>query len=150
MRLVFKILLVLGMTLAILMPLMMIRGTISERQAYRDAGGRQHRAQLLPARRRFAGPVLVVPYVETVEVEEKDDKGEVVRKVKRDGERTLDVLPGALDVAGQAAAEHAPAAACTRCASTNCRRMAQARFDARDSRRRRSRSVPRTHRPARG
>jgi hypothetical protein len=29
--------------------------------------------------------VLVVPYVETVAVEEKNDKGEVVRTVKREG-----------------------------------------------------------------
>ncbi len=33
----------------------------------------------------MAGPVLVVPYVETIEVEEKNDKGVVVRKIKRDG-----------------------------------------------------------------
>ena len=35
MRLALKMLLVLGMTLAILVPLTMIRGTIEDRQAYR-------------------------------------------------------------------------------------------------------------------
>jgi hypothetical protein len=36
-----------------------------------------------------SGPVLVVPYVETVAVEEKNDKGEVIRTVKARCERRL-------------------------------------------------------------
>jgi len=84
MRLGLKILMGLGLTLAILVPLTMIRGTISERQRYR-AQAVQNIAQSYAGAQGVAGPVLVVPYVETIEVEEKNDKGVVIRKVKRDG-----------------------------------------------------------------
>ena len=36
MRLLFKTLMVVGMTILLLVPLMMLRGTIQERQYYRD------------------------------------------------------------------------------------------------------------------
>jgi len=84
MRLGLKILMVLGLTLAILVPLTMIRGTITERQMYRMQAV-QTVARSYAGAQGLAGPVLVVPYVETIEVEEKNDKGVVVRKVKRDG-----------------------------------------------------------------
>src|SRR5678816_2347920 len=81
MRLAVKMLLVLGMILAILIPLTMIRSTIHERQAYRlqavaDIARSYAGAQAL------SGPVLVVPYVETAETEEKDAQG-TIRKVIR-------------------------------------------------------------------
>ena len=84
MRLLFKTLLVVGMTLAIMIPLMMIRGTIDERQGYR-LQAIANIARSSAGAQAVSGPVLVVPYVETVEVEEKNDRGVVVRKVKRDG-----------------------------------------------------------------
>ncbi len=84
MRLLAKILLVFGMTIAIMIPLMMIRSTISERQSYR-AQAIDNIARSSSGAQALSGPVLVVPYVETVEIEEKNDKGEVIRKVKRDG-----------------------------------------------------------------
>jgi inner membrane protein len=84
MRLLAKILLVFGMTTAIMIPLMMIRSTISERQSYR-AQAIDNIARSSSGAQALSGPVLVVPYVETVEIEEKNDKGEVTRKVKRDG-----------------------------------------------------------------
>lgn len=82
MRLWLKILMVAGMTLAILVPLLLIRGTIHERQGYRlqavadiaaNFGGRQV----------FGGPVLVVPYTETVEDEVVQEDGQVRRVVQR-------------------------------------------------------------------
>lgn len=82
MRLWLKILMVAGMTLAILVPLLLIRGTIHERRAYRlqavadiaaNFGGRQV----------FGGPVLVVPYTETVEDEVVQEDGQVRRVVQR-------------------------------------------------------------------
>lgn len=85
MRLLLKILMVVGMTILLLVPLMMIRGTIQERQYYRDEAVRTV-ARSTAGGQALSGPVLVVPYVETIEVEEKNDKGEVIRKVKRDGE----------------------------------------------------------------
>ena len=66
MRLGLKILMVLGLTLAILVPLTMIRGTINERQMYR-AQAVQTVARSYAGAQGVAGPVLVVPYVETIE-----------------------------------------------------------------------------------
>ena len=85
MRLWLKILMVLGMTLAILVPLMLIRGVIHDREVYRADAVRDI-ARSEAGAQGLAGPVLVVPWTETVEVEEKNAAGEVVRKVKRDGE----------------------------------------------------------------
>ncbi len=84
MRLWLKVLLVLGMTLAILVPLTMVRGIISERQSYRTQAV-DSVARSYAGAQAFAGPVLVVPYVETIEVEDKNDKGVVIRKAKVDG-----------------------------------------------------------------
>jgi inner membrane protein len=84
MRLPVKMLLVFGMTIAIMIPLTMIRGTIGERQSYR-VQAIDNIARSFAGAQALSGPVLVVPYVETVEVEEKNKDGEVVRKVKRDG-----------------------------------------------------------------
>nr|WP_238346359.1 cell envelope integrity protein CreD [Luteimonas saliphila] len=85
MRLWLKILMVLGMTLAILVPLMLIRGVIHDRQAHRQEAVRSI-ARSEAAAQGIAGPVLVVPWTETIEVEEKNANGEVVRTVRRDGE----------------------------------------------------------------
>lgn len=85
MRLTLKILMVLGLTLAILVPLLLIRGVIADRQGYRmQAVERIARSE--SGAQGLAGPVLVVPWTETIEVEEKNNSGEVVRTIKRDGE----------------------------------------------------------------
>ena len=81
MRLLTKLLLVLGMTVAILVPLTMIRGTIQERQAYRRQAVADI-ARSYAGAQAFAGPVLVVPYTELVEVDEPDARG-IARKVLR-------------------------------------------------------------------
>ena len=49
------------LTLAILIPLQLIRGTIHERQQYREQAVRDIGASY-GARQTLAGPVLVVPY----------------------------------------------------------------------------------------
>jgi len=98
MRLGLKILMVLGLTLAILVPLTMIRGTINERQMYRTQAV-QSIARSYAGAQSLAGPVLVVPYVETVEVDEKDNFGVVVRKSKEvAGQWTF--FPETMDVTG--------------------------------------------------
>src|SRR5688572_18778935 len=100
MRLTLKILMVLGMTIAIMIPLLLIRGTISERQAYR-AQAIENVSRSSAGAQSFAGPVLVVPYVERVEVEETGSDGKVVRKVVRDGHAgQWTFFPERLDVAG--------------------------------------------------
>jgi inner membrane protein len=99
MRLSLKLLLVLAMSLAILVPLTMIRGTIQERQAYRqqaiaDIAASHAGAQLL------SGPVLVVPYVATVVTEERDAQGLVRHaSVERAGQWTF--FPSSLAVNGR-------------------------------------------------
>ncbi|MFZ5636805.1 MAG: cell envelope integrity protein CreD [Pseudomonadota bacterium] len=101
MRLLLKILMVVGMTILLLVPLMMIRGTIQERQSYRDEAVRTI-ARSTAGEQALTGPVLVVPYVETVEVEEKNANGEVIRKVKRDGESGQWVFfPTTMEVRGE-------------------------------------------------
>lgn len=98
MQLWLKVLLVLGMTLAILVPLTMIRGTIHERQNYR-AQAVADIARSYAGAQAFSGPVLVVPYTETVEVEEAD-KYNIVRKVTREKTRHWTFFPSTLDVRG--------------------------------------------------
>ncbi|QNP40127.1 cell envelope integrity protein CreD [Lysobacter solisilvae (ex Woo and Kim 2022)] len=101
MRLLLKLAFVFGMTIAIMIPLVMIRGTIGERQHYRDQAV-ANIARSSAGAQAFSGPVLVVPYVETIEVEEKNDDGEVVRKVKRDGESgRWTFFPDRFDVSGK-------------------------------------------------
>ena len=98
MRLGLKILMVLGLTLAILVPLTMIRGVIHEREGYR-AEAVAKVARSIAGRQSFAGPVLVVPYREQVEVVERDKYG-VEHAVQRTEERRWVHFPGTLDVGG--------------------------------------------------
>ncbi|GAB3357892.1 cell envelope integrity protein CreD [Lysobacter tyrosinilyticus] len=101
MRLLLKMLFVGGMTIAIMIPLLLIRGTITERQFYRNEAV-ANIARSSAGAQAFSGPVLVVPYTETVEVEEKNDQGEVVRKLKRDGASgRWTFFPDRLDVQGK-------------------------------------------------
>jgi inner membrane protein len=100
MRLTLKILMVVGMTILLLIPLLMIRGVIQERQFYRDEAVRSV-ARGTAAAQALSGPVLVVPYTETVEVEEKNANGEVIRKVRQDGASGQWLFfPTAMDVNG--------------------------------------------------
>lgn len=99
MRLWLKILMVAGMTLAILVPLMMIRGVIAERQAWR-AGAVRDVAANFGGRQVFAGPVLVVPWVETVEEEVVDKDGSVRRVARRGESGSWTYFPETLDIEG--------------------------------------------------
>lgn len=81
MRLGLKFAMVIGMTLAILVPLLMIRGVIAERQGYRNAVVADVAANF-GGRQVVAGPVLVVPYEED-EVTEGEGARRVVRRVQR-------------------------------------------------------------------
>jgi inner membrane protein len=99
MRIGYKAWLVLGMTLLILVPLMLIRGTIRERQMYRNEAVASV-ARSYAGEQTFVGPVLVVPYVETVEVEEKDAQGNS-RKVLRERPGQWTFFPATLDVGGR-------------------------------------------------
>jgi len=98
MRLLLKMFLVLGLTIAIMIPLMMIRGTISERQMYR-AQAVSDIARSYAGAQAFSGPVLVVPYTEMVEVDEKDAQG-ITHKVLREESGRWTYFPAKLNVAG--------------------------------------------------
>ncbi|MBF6023644.1 cell envelope integrity protein CreD [Lysobacter niastensis] len=99
MRLGLKILMVLGLALAILVPLSMIRGVIGERQMYRTQAV-EGIARSYAGAQSFAGPVLVVPYTRKVEVEEKDDRG-FPRKVVREEAGQWTFFPVSLEAGGQ-------------------------------------------------
>ena len=101
MRLWVKILMVAAMTIAILVPLTMVRGVIHERQARRadvvadvsaSYGGRQ----------AISGPVLVVPYTESVR-EQVDDGAGVMRTTVRRRTRHWTFFPDTLVVDGEMA-----------------------------------------------
>jgi inner membrane protein len=99
MKLILKALIVFGLTIAILVPLLMIRGTIQERQSYHQQAV-QAVAQSSAGAQAIAGPVLIVPYVELVDVEEKNDSGKVLRIVKQEVPGHLMFFPQAMDVRG--------------------------------------------------
>ncbi|MGY0618790.1 cell envelope integrity protein CreD [Lysobacter sp. A378] len=98
MRLWIKMVMVLGMTLAILVPLTMVRGVVHERQEYRRQAVADI-ARSYAGQQSFAGPVLVVPYRQLVEVEEPDANG-VVRRVRRMQESQWTFFPSTLVVDG--------------------------------------------------
>ncbi len=98
MRLWMKILLVAGMTLAILVPLTMIRGVIQERQMYRVQAVQEVERSYAGAQ-AFSGPVLVVPYTDTVWVDEKGEDG-ATRRVEREQARRWLFFPETLEVGG--------------------------------------------------
>ena len=101
MRLALKFAIVFVLTLAILVPLAMIRGTISERQQYRrqavDEVTRSYAGE-----QGIVGPVLVVPYREQAEVEERDAQG-VLRKQLREVDGQWLYFPKTLAVQGKVA-----------------------------------------------
>lgn len=98
MRLGLKMLMVAGLTVLIMVPLMMILGTIQERQRYRDQAI-QDVAANFGGRQVFAGPVLVVPYVQTV-LEDVDQPDGTVRRTARRSSGQWVYFPDNLSVDG--------------------------------------------------
>lgn len=99
MRLALKIAMVVVLVLAILIPLTMIRGTIAERQRFRQQAV-EDVTRSFAGEQAIAGPVLVVPYREQVEVEERDALGGV-RKQLREVEREWLFFPASMRVQGK-------------------------------------------------
>jgi inner membrane protein len=99
MKLILKALIVFGLTIAILVPLVMINGTIGERQRYHQQAV-QAIAQRSAGAQAIAGPVLVVPYVDLVDVEEKNDRGQVLRVVKQEQPGQWVFFPESMDMRG--------------------------------------------------
>ncbi len=99
MRLGLKIAMVILLVLAILIPLQMIRGTISERQQYRQQAVDEV-TRSYAGEQGIAGPVLVVPYREQAEVEERDANG-VLRKQLREVDRQWLFFPKTMRASGR-------------------------------------------------
>ncbi len=98
MRIGLKMAMVLALTLAILVPLALVRGVIEERQRYREqAVADVERSYAGP--QVLAGPVLTVPYTETVDVEQADRTGVLVKVRKRQRGQWI-FFPARLDVSG--------------------------------------------------
>jgi inner membrane protein len=91
MRLFVKLAVVIFLALAILIPLAMVNGIIEERQQYRVEAV-QSVARSHAGAQSLLGPVLVVPYVETVEIEEKTPQG-TTQKVLTERNRTWTFFP---------------------------------------------------------
>jgi inner membrane protein len=98
MRLLLKMLMVIGLTIAILVPLLMIRGTIQDRQRYRREAV-QTVARSSAGAQALSGPVLMVPYIELVDVEEKDNAG-FTRKVRREQSGLWMFFPETMEAKG--------------------------------------------------
>lgn len=79
--LLFKAATIALLSLLLLIPLGMILGLVSERQAYRDQAVAQITASSAQAQ-TLSAPVLVVPFVEQVEVESTDRDGEVRKSLR--------------------------------------------------------------------
>ena len=98
MRLAFKAIMVVILTLAILVPLMMVRETINERQQYRADAVRKVGASF-GGRQTVGGPVLVVPYDEELEEDVTGDDGIVRKMVRRTSSQWM-FFPDTLAVSG--------------------------------------------------
>ena len=79
MRLTWKIVMMFGLTVAVLIPLGLIRGTVAERQRYR-AEAVEEVARSTAGAQTLAGPILVVPYSDRVSRLRPDENG-VQRRV---------------------------------------------------------------------
>jgi len=98
MRLTFKVLMVFGLTVVLLVPLSMVRGTVQDRQRYR-AEAVAEVARSTAGAQALAGPVLFVPYSDRVVVVQTDANG-VQRRVEQVETGSWVFFPDALDVLG--------------------------------------------------
>jgi inner membrane protein len=99
MRVTWKILMVLGLTVALLIPLTMIRGTVADRQRYR-AEAVEEVARSTAGAQALSGPVLYVPYSDRV-VRTRPDENGVPRRVEQVETGGWVFFPRTLDVQGR-------------------------------------------------
>jgi inner membrane protein len=105
--LLFKTMMVIGLTLVIYIPLIMIQSTISERIWFRNEAVRSIAADSV-SEQSVVGPVLVIPYTE--EYEEKEDipdgKTTKTRLIPRKLSKRLVLFPNDLKVKGNIETDH--------------------------------------------
>jgi len=98
-RLAFKAFVIGFLMLLLLIPLALIHGTIGERQAYR-AQAVASVAGSFAGPQTLSGPVLVLPYVDEVQVEEKDAQGRPILRTERQWRHLLE-FPDTLSIDGK-------------------------------------------------
>lgn len=98
MRLAYKILTVVGLTVALLLPLGLIRGTVHDRQQHRAAAV-ESVARSTAGAQTLAGPVLFVPYVDRVTVMRSDANG-AQRPVVKEIPGAWTFFPESLEITG--------------------------------------------------
>jgi len=98
MRLAFKVLMVFGLTVVLLVPLGMVRSTVQDRQRYR-AEAVAEVARSTAGAQALAGPVLFVPYSDRVVVVQTDANG-TQRRVEQVETGSWVFFPDSLDVRG--------------------------------------------------
>ena len=99
MRLMLKILIVAGLSLAILIPLVLIRAVIQDREQHRAAAVARIASSEAGAQ-SLSAPVLIVPYTERVEVEQTDAEGRVTGRVWRERGGNWTFFPKTMDMTG--------------------------------------------------
>ncbi|MDR7193017.1 cell envelope integrity protein CreD [Luteimonas terrae] len=99
MRLMLKILIIAGLSLAILIPLVLIRAVIHDREQHRAAAVSRIASSEAGAQ-TLSAPVLVVPYTERVEVEQTDDQGRSTGRVWRDRSGAWTFFPKTMEMTG--------------------------------------------------
>lgn len=99
MRLMLKILIIAGLSLAILIPLVMIRAVIQDREQHRAAAVARIASSEAGAQ-TLSAPVLVVPFTERVEVEQTDAQGQPTGRVWRDRTGAWTFFPRAMEMTG--------------------------------------------------
>lgn len=106
-NLLFKTMMVVGLTLIIYIPLVMIQSTISERMRFRSDAVRSIATDSVNAQ-TVIGPVLVIPYTDEYEETEEigDAKTPRTRTVQRKVEKRLMVFPNDLRIKGALETDH--------------------------------------------
>lgn len=98
-KLLLRFLTVGGLVLLLLVPLLMIRGVVQERAAYR-AQATTRVANNTAGPQEFVGPIRVLPWTDTQVIEFTDDNGVVKRRIERNDGRTVQ-MPKSLQVDGK-------------------------------------------------
>ena len=108
-----------ALILLLMVPILMIDGMIEERQSLRD-GVLEDIARSSSYSRKIVGPLLVVPYVESWQVAQRNERGEQIGLEPKSELRWQLQFPQQLDVNGSLVPQERYRGT-SRCRSTNCR-----------------------------
>lgn len=100
----FKLALIVGLALLLMVPLGLVEDVVRERSHYR-AQARANIGRSWTGQQRVIGPLLVLPYRETLQREAWDEKAQRKRSWEEHRDRKLLVLPETLQIDGQVQTE---------------------------------------------